>query len=157
MDRDAITDDSSGNLDNSVRERIPLVTDPAQAEALLRALTEVLASNRNVQAEFRAGAVWERKGRDDGGDFSPLVSPSQYRDSAGNDEVYLSVSVRIGQFDTSPELKDFVERQRAQSERDSLAQLESQVAQRRHALDIDQSAIVDLEARVAQLRAATGP
>ncbi|EHB48818.1 hypothetical protein MycrhDRAFT_5659 [Mycolicibacterium rhodesiae JS60] len=156
MDRDIISPDRKGILGDLIRDQIPVITDPVEAESLLAALIEALSSNRNVQAEFRAGAIWERKGRDDGGDLSPLVSPSPYRDSAGSDEVYLSVSVRIGQSNKSPAVKAFVETRRAQSEQDRLAELESEAAARRNALNTDQSALEDLEARAAELRAATG-
>jgi hypothetical protein len=157
MDRSIICDGRGGILDDSVIDGIPVVTDPAQAEALLRALVEALSSNRDVRAEFRAGAVWERKGYDAGGDFSPLVSPSPYRDSAGDDEVYLSVSVRVGRYNEAAEVKTFVERQRAQSERDHLAELESKAAERRIARDTEQKALDDLEERAAELRAAASP
>lgn len=92
MDRNIITDASI--LDASARDQIPVITDPEQAEALLRALIEALSSRGNVQAEFRAGSLWDRKGYDTAGDFSPLVAPSPYRDPNGDDEVYLSVSVQ---------------------------------------------------------------
>jgi hypothetical protein len=154
MDRDIVSDDANGILNDSVRDQIPVVTDPAQAEALLGALIEALSRNRNVRAEFRAGALWERKGRDAGGDFSPLVSPSPYRDLAGNDEVYLSVAVRIWQSNDAAALEAFVERQRAQSEQDLLAKLESESAALRHVRDAEQTRLDDLEARTAELRAA---
>lgn len=156
MDRDIISVDRDGILDRSVHDRIPVITDPTEAEGLLGALIEALSGKGDVQAEFRAGAIWERKGRDDGGDFSPLVSVSPHRDSDGGDEVYLSVSVRIGHADQAGAVQAFVERRRAQSERDRLAELDSEIAERRNSLDTEQSALEDLEARAAALRAATG-
>ena len=153
MDRTVLTQDPNGILDAPVRDQIPIVTDPTQAEALLSALIAALATN-NVEAEFRAGALWERKGRDTGGDFSPLVDPSPHRDSTGDDEVYLSVAVRIQNRSATPELKAFIEQQRRLSERDLLAKLEAQSAQHRQALDTEQSAIDTLATRAAELRAA---
>lgn len=153
MDRFVLTENPDGILDAPVRDQIPIVTDPTQAEALLNALLATLATN-NVEAEFRAGALWQRKGRDTGGDLSPLVDPSPHRDSIGDDEVYLSVAVRIQNPSATPELKAFIKQQRQQSERDQLAKLEAQSAQHRQALDAEQSAIDTLQARAAELRAA---
>lgn len=155
MERNIISDDRAGILDDAARNRIPVVTDPAQAEALLHAVCEALSSKRDVNAEFRAGAVWTRKGYDDAGDFSPLVSPSPHRDNAGSDEVYLSVSVRVGRYNEASAVKTFVDRQRAHSERDRLAELESEAEKRRLARDAEQAALGELEARAAELRAAT--
>jgi len=159
MDRFVLTENPDGILDVTVRDQIPIVADPEQAEALLNALIAALATNtgpaaNNIEAEFRAGALWQRKGRDTGGDLSPLVAPSPHRDSIGDDEVYLSVAVRIQNPSSTPELKAFIEQQRQQSERNELAKLEAQSAQHRQALDAEQSAIDTLQARAAELRAA---
>jgi len=159
MDRTVPTQEPDGILDATVRNQIPIVTDPKQAEALLNALIAALATNtgpaaNNIEAEFRAGALWVRKGYDTAGDFSPLVDPSPYREANGDDEVYLSVAVRVQNPSATPELKAFIEQQRRQSERDQLAKLEAQSAQHRQALDAEQSTIDTLQARAAELRAA---
>ncbi len=154
MNRDIITDRIDGILDASVHAQIPIVTDPTHAEALLNALIAALASSSDIQAEFRAGALWERKGYDTGGDFSPLVTPSPHRDTNGDDEVYLSIAVRIENPAATPELKAFIEQQRRQSEYDELAKLEAQTAQQRQARDAQQSALDALETRADELRAA---
>ena len=150
-----LTNDPNGILNASVRDQLPLITDPTQAEALLRALTASLATNSDVQAEFRAGSLWDRKGYDTGGAFSPLVDPSPHR---GTDplaeEVYLSVAVRIESPDAAPELKAFVQQQRQQSERDELAKLEARSAQHQQARAAEQSAQDIIDARAAELRAA---
>ncbi len=146
MDRTVITQNPDGILNASVRDQLPTVTDPTQAEALLSALIAALTAN-NVAAEFRAGALWERKGYDTGGNFSPLVDPSPHRDTNGDDEAYLSVAVRIQNPSATPELKAFIEQQRRHSERDHLAALEAQSTQHQQALDA-------LQARAAELRAA---
>lgn len=155
MDRSTATDDPNGILDPAVHHQIPIIADPTQAAALLSALTAALAAGSDVQAEFRAGSLWDRKGYDTGGDFSPLVDPSPYRGSDPlADEVYLSVAVRIENPSATPELRAFIENQRRRSECDQLAKLEAQSAQHQQARDAEQSTLDNIEARAAELRAA---
>ncbi|MFI5721075.1 hypothetical protein [Nocardia sp. NPDC051750] len=135
-------------------EKIPTITDPAEAQALLYALLEALENGRfyGVQAEFSAGAVWDRKESEEGGDISPIVTPSTYRSTIGDDDLYLSVSVRIKDSDTLPAVVEFADRLRKRSERDLLEHLEAAKDRRREALNAEQEELRALDSQIKELR-----
>lgn len=141
-------------IGEAARTQLPRVTDPDHADALLSAVIEALTVDfpgTSVRAEFRAGAVWERKGHDVGGDLSAQIDPSPYRPADGSGEdVVLEVTVRIGSYASdNAKLSAFVDTMKAHAGRAALLEAEASARAKREEL-------ARLEARTAELRRALG-
>lgn len=142
-------------LNDAARDRMPVVNDPEQAEGLLRALLAAINDPdvaSVVSAQFRAGAIWQRKVNDTGGSLSPRVSPSHDRDSNGDDELYLSVEVRVPSIKSRSVIGDFVASQRAAEGTAQSTAIEEQIAAKRAAISVGETELGELVAQLGQLR-----
>lgn len=149
-------DECDAVLPEHVRGRLPVIARRPEAEQLVSAVIEAL-SDSAVLAEIRAGAVWQRKGYDTAGSVSPRVSPSPYRQENGrSEEVCLSITLRIRDPHSVPEVESLVAALREQAEAAQLKMVEAQLATRRNALAAEQSKLDDLEALATSLRAKGG-